>query len=442
MRALPLFFILLLTGCAGLPLPRFAPLDPQQLHAEVFATAYARVSEYYIEPKPLGVLVPNALANLHNTDKRYRIEQGADKQLLLTREGQVLASFSVPSGNDPYRWGEVTHALLRQVPLPAPVLYEATLTGLTAQLDPFSRYISPEESKVEAEWRTGYGGIGVTFERRGGAFAVVDVFIASPAARAGLKAGDSIIAIEGQATEAKSTEEFTKIVRGAIGTPIHLTTTRLGSVRIIREKVIPTTVAINMSGQVAIIRISRFMPGTVNEFKQAARQAVWQKAHAVVLDLQHNPGGYLDAAVEIGNLLLPRGPMLRIDGRHPDSHETFYAGGADVLVGLPLYVLQDGKSASAAEVLAAAIKDRGRGQLIGSTSYGKGSVQNVSPLPHGGELALTWAQMLSPLGKSFYEVGVAPDICLPKTVRPCPKTDNVESQALPTALGLIAKEAR
>ena len=277
----------------------------------------------------------------------------------------------------------------------------------------------------------------MTFERRGPHFALLDVFIDSPAARAGLKAGDVIVAIEGQPTESKSTEDFTKMVRGAIGTPIHLTTARLGQVIIVRGKVIPTTVNLTMQGHVAIIRISRFMPNTSEEFKQAARQAVRNKPTAVVLDLQHNPGGYLDAAIEIGNLMLPRGLMLRVDGRHPASHESFYAGGADILVGLPRYVLQDGKSASAAEVLAAAIKDTRRGLLIASTSFGKGSVQNVAPLPHGGELALTWARMLSPSGKSFYQVGVTPDICLPKAVNPCPKIENIEEISLSTALARI-----
>jgi len=455
-----LIALLPLSGCTGAGLAAFGPrLSADKLHAEVFSEAYRQMETYAIAPPAMAQLAPTTLNGLQKLDPALDAVLRPNGQLQLSRNGQLVASGPAPRESDYASWGQTTLQLLQAAQKASPPLAKATpeelyspmLGSATASLDTFSHYKSPTMAEHDAEWRTGYGGIGVTFERRGGNFAVLDVFIDSPAAKAGLKAGDVIVGVNGLPVEKMSVEEFAKQVRGPIGTPVTLTTSKMGQLSIVRAKVRPTTVALRMEGRVAVIRISRFMPNTVGEFKDAARQAVWQKASAVVLDLQHNPGGYLDSAVEIARLLTPRGLVLRMDGRHPASHETFNAGGADILVGTPLLVLQDGLSASASEALAAALSQRGRAAIVGSTSFGKASVQNVMPLPHGGELAVTWARMVGPSGTSFFQTGVAPQLCLgPQStvtsalsaakaltpLQPCPKSENLENIAIPAAIAV------
>jgi len=421
----PLFTLLALlplTGC-GMDLYSVGlgpTLNDDVLHAEVFGVAYRQIDTYAIAPPPTSALANATLGGLEKLDPHISSAITPQGQWVLSRNGQLVASSLTPANGDYQRWGEqtlsLTEAAIKASPLLAKAkpeeLYTPMLAGAAATLDTYSHYKSPTMTQHDAEWSTGYGGIGVTFERRGGNFAVLDVFINSPAAQAGLVAGDVITAVSGKAVEELSIEEFALQVRGPIGSPVTLTTTQRGNITIIRQKVIPTTVALRMEGTVAVIRISRFMPGTVEEFRKAARQAVWQKATAVVLDLQHNPGGYLESAVDIARLLAPRGPVLRMDGRHAASHEQYNTGGADILVGLPLLIVQDAFSASASEALAAGLRDRGRAILIGSTSFGKASVQNVVPLPHGGEMAITWARMVAPGGKTFFQAGVTPTLCL------------------------------
>ncbi len=433
-RFLLFVFLLQLTACSSLSLPSlgFYPtqLDNKELHHEVFAESYRRLTAYYIEPVNLAQLVPAGLEGLKQIDPAY-----------------TPALTTSPAADDWADWGDVTLASIRQAQATSPKLaaatpddiYNAFYPALMAKLDGFSRYVPPLDAKAEDEMRDGYGGIGVTFERKGNDFAIMDTFIDSPAQRAGLKAGQIIYAINGIPASSLSIADFTSKVRGPVDAPVTLTVGRAGEARrdvvVVRARVIPTTVALTMERSVAVIRISRFMPGTVREFRHAARQAVWNRAIAVVLDMQHNPGGILESATEIAGLLVPKGVVASTTGRHADAAHVYNTSGADILNGLPLYVLIDSRSASAAELLAAALKDRGRATLVGSTSYGKGSVQSVGPLPHGGEIAVTWAHLLSPSGRSWVHEGVTPNVCVLRQ-SPCPKSENLEALAFTKALEL------
>ena len=449
-----LAFTLLLSGCAlpGLPELRFfdKPLDPAVLHEAVFSEAYRRVVVFSLTPPNLGQAVPSGLKKLTAIDPGFQLEP-SESAIKIRRAGAIVYQSPILRADDWQGWAGLTMAAIRTSPTlraaPPEQVYGLVLGSVMAGLDPYSRYTPPADAKAEAEWREGYGGIGVTFERRGSVFAVIDVFIGSPAAKAGLVAGESIIAVEGMPTQSLSTSDFSLKVRGPIGSPVQMTVrSRDGTgervVTITRQHVRPTTVALSQSGSVAVLRISRFMPGTAEEFRQLARQAVWQKPSAVVIDLQHNPGGMLDSAVDVANLLLPRGPVVSTTGRNSGANDVFYAGGADVLVGLPLAVLVDGKTASSAEVLAAALQDTGRAVLVGSTTFGKGSVQNVARLPNGGEVAITWAEMRPPSGKPFHLVGLRPNLCLTRAdsmadKEPCPRADSLENKGLPAVLGFF-----
>lgn len=426
--------LLFLSACSSFSLPElgFYPvqLDNKSLHQEVFTESYRRLNSFYLEPVNLAQLVPEGLEGLKAIDPAY-----------------IPTVTAQPSGGDWRDWGQVTQDSIRAAQSRSPKLaaatpdqiYNAFYPAMLSHLDGFSHYVPPLDADAEKDMRDGYGGIGVTFERRGSNFVIVDTFIDSPAARAGLKAGQIVYAVNGMPAVQLSASEFSQRVRGPVGAPITLSVGKPPEaphdVTIIRAEVIPTTVSFRMERSIAVIRISRFMPSTVREFRDAAQQALWRHATAVIIDLQHNPGGILESATDMAGLLVPRGVVASINGRNPSANHIYNTSGADILNGLPLYVLMDGHSASSAEVLAAALHDRGRAMLIGSTSYGKGSVQNVGPLPHGGELAVTWAHILSPNGTSWVQRGLTPDVCV-LAQNPCPKADDIEALALPKALEL------
>jgi len=440
MKRLALLSLLGLSACAagggiGFALPSLGwyptQLDDNRLHAQVFAESYRRLTTYYLEPVDLAQTVPPALSALKEIDPAFTPQINQP-----------------PAGQDWQDWGTVTLAAIQTSPklsaTPPEEVYELFYAALLQPLDGFSHYIPPVDAQRDEEWRSGYGGIGVTFERKGSSFYIVDVFIGSPAASSGLAAGETVTAINGISTATLSTEDFSSKVRGPLGSSLTLTiksrTNQLRDVQLTRATIIPTTVAVTMQGDVALMRISRFMPGTVNEFRRAARQITYSHAKAVVLDLQHNPGGILESGTEIAALLVPKGLVSTTQGRHPDAYHAYRSGGADILNGLQLYVLVDGHSASAAEVLAAALQDTGRAKLIGSTTFGKASVQTVGPLPHGGEFAVTWAHLYSPAGRTWVHDGLRPDVCV-LAANPCPKADDVSEKALPAALQMVKNQA-
>lgn len=423
---LALVSLLLLPACTGLPTyGLFLPqVDNNTLHAEVFQESYRRISVFYLEPVAFNRLSVAGLRALKDIDPALSADETSARQIRILRNGQPVSTLPAPAAAEWKSWGELTLQGIRAAATVSPVLaaappetvYSTVLPAITAQLDGFSHYNPPEDVKADREWDEGYGGIGVTFERKNDAFVVMDVFIDSPAARAGLRAGDRVVAIDGKPLTGMSAQDFSNHVRGTIGSVVTLTVVSRRDtprqVPITRAHVQPTTVAARRDGKLGIIRISRFMPATLSEFRRAAQQIMWSQPAAIVLDLQHNPGGILESATDIAAMMVPRGQVSRMEGRHPDATEDFTAYGGDVFNGLPLYVLVDGHTASAAEVLAVALQDRNRATIIGSTSFGKGSVQNVGPLPHGGELAVTWARLFGPSGYSYHHQGVHPDLCL------------------------------
>jgi len=324
-------------------------------------------------------------------------------------------------------------------------LIEAAIQGMLTSLDPHSSYMSPdsfEDMQVQSSGE--YGGLGLEVTIRQGAVKVVTPIDDTPAARAGVEAGDFITGINGSSILGGSLSEAVDEMRGPAGTPITITVMRKGvdepiDFTIVREIITIRSVTSRIEDEnIGYLRISIFNENTgdlarkaIDELKATAKSPL----KGLVLDLRNNPGGLLNQAVEISNLFLDGGEVVSTRGRDPRDIERYNARKGDVLDGLPIVVIINAGSASASEIVAGAIQDRERGTLIGLKSFGKGSVQTVIPLNGGrdGALRLTTARYYTPSGRSIQATGISPDIEIAQ--RRLKKSENRVTEAdLPNAL--------
>lgn len=300
-------------------------------------------------------------------------------------------------------------------------LMKAALRGLLSDLDPHSAYLDKEEAAALVEDTQGeYVGIGVETERRPDhTLRVVAPIDGTPAYRAGLRAGDVIIAIDGEPLGANAAPHHD--LRGEAGEPVVVTITRVGEaeprdVRMLRELIHVDSVAGRLlEPGYGYLRISTFQTDTGPALRRQLRRMSGESGkdlRGLVLDLRSNPGGLLSAAVEAADALLDDGLIVRTKGRLPYSNASFHARPGDLAGGAPVVVLVDTGTASAAEVLAGALRDHGRASLMGSRTFGKGSVQTVVPLDNGDSIKLTTARYYTPSGDSIQARGLRPDIVL------------------------------
>ena len=300
-------------------------------------------------------------------------------------------------------------------------LMKSALRGLLSDLDPHSAYLDKEEAQALIDDTQGeYIGIGVETERRpDDTLRVVAPIDGTPAHRAGLRAGDVIIAIDGEPLSGNASPHHD--LRGEAGEPVTVTITRVGEVEtrdlvIVREVIRVASVSSRLlEPGYAYLRISTFQTDTGPQVRRQLRKLVKESQgpmRGLVLDLRSNPGGLLSAAVEAADALLDEGLIVRTQGRLAYSNASFHAKPGDLLDGAPVIVLVDTGTASAAEVLAGALRDHGRASVMGSRTYGKGSVQTVVPLDNGDSIKLTTARYYTPSGTSIQARGIRPDIVL------------------------------
>ncbi len=298
-------------------------------------------------------------------------------------------------------------------------LIEAALDGMLSSLDPHSNYLNPDEFKELREMSTGsYGGLGLEVTSEDGAIKVITPMDDTPAARAGMQAGDYITAIDGQSILGENLTDAVKSMKGAPGTLCTVTVVRNGKdpfdVKLTRETIHVKSVKSHMEGDYGYLRITNFDENTGGETRAALQSML--KDHpqmkGLVLDLRNNPGGILDQSVDVAADFLTGGEVVTQRGRDPRDIERYNARGQDMLHGLPMVVLINPGSASAAEIVAGALQDRRRAVLVGVTSFGKGSVQTVMPLRGGedGALKLTTARYYTPSGRSIQKTGIDPDL--------------------------------
>jgi carboxyl-terminal processing protease len=299
-------------------------------------------------------------------------------------------------------------------------LVTAAIEGMLASLDPHSSYLSPEGfDDMRDVTRGAYGGLGLEVSQEEGAVKVISPMDDTPASRAGVQSGDFIIAIDGQSIVGLPLSEAVKKMKGEPGAEIALTIVREKvepfDVKLKREIIKPKAAIARAEGDVGYLRLgSGFNEKTTDEARAAIQKLMREnpKMKGLVLDLRNNPGGLLDQAVSVSDLFLDGGEVVSQRGREPDDIERYNAKPGDILNGLPMVVLINSGSASAAEIVAGALKDRRRAEVVGLTSYGKGSVQTVIPLRGGidGALKLTTGRYYTPSGQSIQKTGIEPDL--------------------------------
>ncbi len=335
----------------------------------------------------------------------------------LTRQPDNPTNQSLPEDLD-YSSVEKVYDLLRRQ-YDGELTAEALLDGLKAGLaqatgDPYTVYLSPEQAQeFEAELNGTFSGIGAEVGKRDGSLVIIAPLDGYPAEKAGLLAKDKIIAIDGEDTSGLLIEDAITKIRGPEGTTVKLTILR-GQTRkefsIERQTITLPSVKSEMKNHnIGYIQISRFADDTVDLTRQAAQELKDQGAMAVVLDLRNNSGGLLSAAVGVSSVWLNKD--IVVTQRQGDVvTDTLKAGNSAILDGLPTIVLINSGSASASEIVAGALKDNEAARLLGETSFGKGSVQQLEDLDNGGELKVTIARWYTPAGQNIDKTGIKPDI--------------------------------
>ncbi len=295
---------------------------------------------------------------------------------------------------------------------------QGAIQGLIQSLDdPYTAYIPPDLAAVLREDTTGeFEGIGAFVEEAPeGGVQIIRVFEEGPAEQAGMEAGDIVVAVDGQDVTGMILNEALLLIRGEAGTTVRLTVFRMEEDEMLefsvtRERLlVPTVESEMLEDNVGYVALFQFNAIATRELRAAVEDLMNQGAESIILDIRNNPGGFLDEAVSVADLFLPRGIVLierNVDGRE----QTFRTRSGDIAEDVPLVVLVNENSASASEIVAAAVQDNGRGTLIGETTFGKGSVQLLYNLSDGSQLRVTYANWYTPGDVSISENGVEPDI--------------------------------
>jgi carboxyl-terminal processing protease len=323
-------------------------------------------------------------------------------------------------------FGDVLDQVDRQyvTPVDDKKLIQSALEGMLTSLDPHSDYLTPEAyNDLQDQTRGEYGGLGLEIQSDEGAVKVISPIDGTPAARAGIKSEDYILAVDGQNILGMSVSDAVKEMRGKPGQAVTLTIGRKGvdpfDVKLVREIINPPAVVSRLEGDYGYLKLSTFNEKATDETLAAinALRAKNPKMKGLVLDLRNDPGGLLDQAVGVASLFLDGGEIVSQRGRDPHDIESYPAKGHDMLNGLPIVVLVNSGTASASEIVAGALQDRHRAAIVGVTSFGKGSVQTVIPLRGGldGALKLTTARYFTPSGRSIQKTGIQPDLEVAQT---------------------------
>lgn len=341
----------------------------------------------------------------------------------LSREERVFGQGSIATGlksDADFQtfwdvWRLVKSAYVDQ-PVSEKNLYYGAIAGMVAGLnDPYSTYFTPEDAKAFDEQLAGsFFGIGAQLDMKEDRIVVVAPLPGTPAERAGVMTGDSILAIDDVVTDGMSIDEAVSRIRGEKGTSVMLTVYREGdesprAISIVRDEIHIDSVTYTLRDDgIAVIAISMFNDDTSALFAAAAERVIDDGATGILLDLRNNPGGLLDAAIDLAGYWIPAGQTAVIE-QVGEEQFMYPTNGSAVLANIETVVLANGGSASASEILAGALQDTDEAVIVGQTTFGKGSVQEYHELPDGGAVKITVAKWLTPLGRSIDAQGIVPD---------------------------------
>ena len=396
----------------------------------VILQAYRAIGDRHLNEPDFRKMSLETYRGFAATDPALSLQPG-DRSFTVMRDGHQVVSRPTPADpTDGRAWGGMLAELFAASIDASPVLQQTergalikgAMVATTKQLDKNSRYADPDEAKDNRFQRDGGGGIGITVERTDDKRILIRaVQDGSPAAKGGVTVGDQIVAVDGEVmidkTAGRRRAQAARHRRRA-GHPDRAArrAARSSAIEMRRGRIIPTTVTYERKGNVALIHLTGFNSATTDTLTHAldrARLEIGRDLQGVILDMRSNRGGLLDQAQSVAEVFIGDGVIFSTQGRHPDSQRT-YKSGSRKTAELPMVVLVNGNSASAAEIVAAALQDRGRAAVVGTTSYGKGTVQTVIRLPNEGELVLTWSRLLAPSGYTWNEQGVMPNICTAK----------------------------
>ena len=295
---------------------------------------------------------------------------------------------------------------------------DSAINGVLQSLDPYSAYMSPELfENMQTDTQGKFGGLGIEIGMESGVVKVISPIDDTPAAKAGIKAGDYIVKIGKTQVQGKSLMEAVKLMRGPVGTPIELTIRRKGEKKALIKKVVREIIVVKsveaklLKNKIGYLRLKSFNSNSSDQLiKKIDIFENKEKANGYILDLRNNPGGLLTQAINITDFFLDDGEIVSTKGRKVFENRRFFAKKGDKLNGKPLIVMINNGSASASEIVAGALKDHKRAIILGEKTYGKGSVQSIIPLSDGGGMRLTVSKYYLPSGESISEIGVEPDI--------------------------------
>ena len=322
-------------------------------------------------------------------------------------------------------------------------LIEAAIDGMLTSLDPHSSYLSPDDAAaMQVQTRGEFGGLGIEVTQEEGFIKVVSPIDSTPAAEAGIEAGDFITHVDGESMLGLTLDAAVERMRGPVGSEIIITVVREGEtepfdVSIIRDTIELQAVRSRTQGETVVLRVTTFNDKTTPNLVSKLEEEVetlggMDNVNGFVLDLRNNPGGLLTQAIRVSDAFLEEGEIVSTRGRDPADGDRFNATPGDLAQGKPIVVLINGGSASASEIVAGALQDHRRAIVVGTKSFGKGSVQTVMPLRGEGAMRLTTARYYTPSGRSIQALGVSPDIVVEQPRR---RPNEEEEDAASSAVG-------
>jgi carboxyl-terminal processing protease len=306
-------------------------------------------------------------------------------------------------------------------------LVESAINGMLTSLDPHSSYMSPEDAAdMRLQTRGEFGGLGIEVTQEEGWVKVVSPMDGTPADIAGIMAGDYITAVNGESVLGLTLDDAVDLMRGPVGSEIMITVVREGTpepfdVSLIRDTIRLTAVRARTEGKTVVLRVTTFNDQTFSNLSEGLAEQVAaaggiDNVNGIVIDLRNNPGGLLNQAIYVADAFLDAGEIVSTRGRDPAMGERYNATPGDLALGKPIVVLINGGSASASEIVAGALQDHRRAIVVGTQSFGKGSVQTVIPLQGDGAMRLTTARYYTPSGRSIQSLGISPNIIVQQPV--------------------------